>query len=83
MFEEKFDPEQLKGQFRKNHGEILKQARIIAKVSLESKVDMKEADYLKTFNPGLMEVILEWSKGAGFAQIWYVARLDATKDICN
>lgn len=50
--------------------EIQAQARIIAKVSQESKMSVNEDEYVQSFKWELMEVIYEWSKGKGFAEIW-------------
>jgi ATP-dependent RNA helicase DOB1 len=51
--------------------EIQTQARVIVKVSLESKVPgVNEEEYLKQFKPELMPVVLAWSKGSSFAEIW-------------
>lgn len=41
----------------------------IAKVSRESKIDLVEKEYVESFNPGLMEVVYAWCKGAAFSQI--------------
>ena len=50
--------------------DIQAQARIIAKVSLESKVSMNEEEYVQSFKPQLMEVVYSWANGGSFAQIW-------------
>jgi ATP-dependent RNA helicase DOB1 len=52
--------------------EIQAQARIIAKVSQESKLAVNEEEYVNSFRWELMEVIFEWSQGKSFAEIWYV-----------
>ncbi|KAI9321903.1 rRNA-processing arch domain-containing protein [Dichotomocladium elegans] len=44
-------------------------ARRIAKVSLDCKMDMDEEEYVKRFNPGLMEVVYAWCQGAKFSHI--------------
>lgn len=54
--------------------DIQAQARIIAKVSQESKLALNEDDYVKSFKWELMEVIYEWAKGGPFAEIWCVSR---------
>ena len=51
---------------------IQSQVKLVAKVSQESKLAINEADYLDSFKPQLMEVVLEWANGAPFSQIWYV-----------
>jgi len=70
IFEEKSEEttalrEELATPFR----EIQKQARIVAKVSQESKLPVNEEEYLQTFKHQLMEVVYAWSKGSTFAQI--------------
>ncbi len=71
IFEEKSqqDPD-LKDELAKPFRQIQEQARIIAKISQESKLAVNEEEYLQTFKPQLMAVVYEWSKGASFAQIW-------------
>lgn len=53
--------------------EIQAQARIIAKVSMESKLAINEEEYVQSFHWELMEVIYEWANGKSFAEIWYVS----------
>ncbi|OAL70685.1 ATP-dependent RNA helicase DOB1 [Trichophyton violaceum] len=49
--------------------DIQAQARIIAKVSQESKLPVNEDEYVKSFRWELMEVMFEWAKGKSFADI--------------
>lgn len=49
---------------------IQKQARMVAKVSQESKMTLNEEEYIQSFKPELMEVVLAWCKGKSFAEIW-------------
>lgn len=71
IFEEKSqETPALKEELAKPFREIQAQARIIAKVSQESKLPVNEEEYLQTFKYQLMEVVFAWSKGASFAQIW-------------
>ncbi|KAI5284879.1 ATP-dependent RNA helicase mtr4 [Ascosphaera aggregata] len=49
--------------------DIQAQARVIAKVSQESKLMINEEEYVKSFKWELMEVIYEWAKGKPFAEI--------------
>ncbi|GLH11936.1 Superkiller viralicidic activity 2-like 2 [Gryllus bimaculatus] len=44
-------------------------ARRIARVSVEAKLDVDEANYVEQFKPFLMDVIHAWCKGASFLQI--------------
>lgn len=55
--------------------EITKQARLIAKVSQDSKLEINEEEYVKSFKWELMEVVFAWAHGKGFAEIWYVSLL--------
>lgn len=50
--------------------DIQAQARIIAKVSQESKLAVNEEEYVQGFRWELMEVIFQWAKGGTFAEIW-------------
>ena len=71
IFEEKTqEVPALKEELAKPYREIQQQARVIAKMSQESKLTVNEEEYLKTFKYELMEVVFAWSKGATFAQIW-------------
>ena len=71
VFEEKAkDDGQLREELAKPLREIQRQARIIAKVSQESKLPLNEDEYVQSFKPQLMNVIYDWSKGKSFAEIW-------------
>lgn len=72
IFEEKSnETPALKEELAKPFREIQAQARIVAKVSMESKLPVNEEEYLQNFKYQLMEVVYAWSQGASFAQIWY------------
>jgi ATP-dependent RNA helicase DOB1 len=62
----------IKDEMAKHHQEILRQARIIAKVAQESKLAMNEKEYVESFKPELMAVVLAWAQGKSFSEIWYV-----------
>jgi ATP-dependent RNA helicase DOB1 len=64
----------VKDEMAKHHQEILRQARIIAKVAQESKLAMNEKEYVESFKPELMAVVLAWAQGKSFSEIWYVLR---------
>jgi ATP-dependent RNA helicase DOB1 len=72
VFEEKVKeaPTLTKDELAKPLKEIQSQARIIAKVSQESKMAVNEDEYVQSFHWELMEVIYEWSQGKSFADIW-------------
>lgn len=44
-------------------------ARRIAKVSIECKLELDEEAYVEKFKPTLMDVVLDWCKGASFLEI--------------
>lgn len=75
VFEEKVKetPPLQKDELAKPLKEIQAQARVIAKVSQESKLAVNEDEYVQSFHWELMEVIYEWTQGKSFADIWYVA----------
>ncbi|CAI7564614.1 unnamed protein product [Penicillium glandicola] len=71
VFEEKVKeaPALAKDELAKPLKEIQSQARIIAKVSQESKMAVNEDEYVQSFHWELMEVIYEWTQGKSFADI--------------
>ncbi|KAF2491028.1 putative ATP dependent RNA helicase [Lophium mytilinum] len=70
IFEEKSkESPALREELAKPFREIQAEARRVAKVSQESKVELVEKEYLDTFKPELMEVVFAWSKGASFLEI--------------
>jgi len=60
----------LKEELAKPFRELQSQAKLIAKVSVESKLAVTEEEYVQKFKPQLMEIVYEWSKGASFSAIW-------------
>lgn len=44
-------------------------ARNVAKVSIDAKLAIDEDEYVKAFNPALMDVAYLWSKGAKFIEV--------------
>jgi len=71
IFEEKSKKEDpLKPELEKPFKEILAQARILAKVSVDSKIQINEAEYIESFKPELMNVVYAWAHGKSFAEIW-------------
>lgn len=78
IFEEKSQgAKPLNEEMQKHFTQIQSQARIIAKVSQESKLKLNEKDYVASFKWELMDVVLAWANGKSFAEIWYVsARYD-------
>jgi ATP-dependent RNA helicase DOB1 len=70
IFEEKSQAEPLREELAKPFREIQAQARIIAKVSQDSKIEINEEEYVKSFKYELMEVVYQWANGKSFAEIW-------------
>ena len=60
----------LREDLRKPFLDIQNQAKLVAKVSQESKLKVNEEEYVQKFKPDLMEVVYMWAKGASFADIW-------------
>ena len=75
IFEEKSQAPALGEELAKPFREIQAQARIIAKVSQESKLKMNEQEYVESFKWQLMDVVLAWANGKSFAEIWCVVLL--------
>ena len=44
-------------------------ARRIAKVSKESKLEINEEDYVKSFKVELMDAVVQWCRGASFSDV--------------
>jgi ATP-dependent RNA helicase DOB1 len=70
IFEEKSEAQPLKEELSKHFKEIQQQARVIAKVSQESKLTINEKEYVESFKWELMDVVLAWAQGKSFAEIW-------------
>lgn len=71
VFEENIkDPPILPEDLARLLREIHRQARTIAKVSIESKLALNEDEYVQSFKYGLMPVILAWANGKSFGEIW-------------
>jgi hypothetical protein len=64
-------------------------ARRIAKVSKESKLAINEDDYVSSFKVELMDAVVQWCRGASFAEICKVRLLQLmvgfglTIDFCS
>lgn len=70
IFDEKVEASPLKEELMKPYREILAQAKIIAKVSRESKIEMNEEEYLQSIKWQLIETVYAWANGGSFAEIW-------------
>ncbi|KAL8968239.1 MAG: hypothetical protein Q9183_002556 [Haloplaca sp. 2 TL-2023] len=69
IFEEKTEAPALKEELAKPFREVQAKARMIAKVSQESKLPVNEDEYLQSFKYQLMEVVFSWAHGTPFAEI--------------
>ncbi|KAG8527959.1 ATP-dependent RNA helicase mtr4 [Bacidia gigantensis] len=69
IFEEKSEAPALKEELAKPYREIQAKARIVARVSQESKLPLVEDEYVQTFKHQLMDVVYAWSHGKTFAEI--------------
>ena len=49
-------------------------ARRIAKVSAESKLPLNEDEYVQSFKVELMDVVIQWCRGASFSEICKVKK---------
>eukprot|EP01135_Chromosphaera_perkinsii_P004186 Nk52_evm5s271 gene=Nk52_evmTU5s271 len=70
VFQEKSDEvpkmaESLKGPLQ----QMQESARRIAKVSIESKMQLDEEEYVNSFKPQMMDLVHAWCKGAKFSDI--------------
>ncbi len=71
IFEEKTKNEpQMPEDLLKPFLQIQAEAKTIARVSQESKLNLNEQEYLQTFKKELMPVVYSWCKGAKFSDIW-------------
>lgn len=73
IFEEKVEAPALPEELMKPFAQIQAQARIIAKVSQESKLEVNEDEYVQSLKYQLMETVYAWANGKSFAEVWYVS----------
>ncbi|CAG8955629.1 hypothetical protein HYFRA_00009583 [Hymenoscyphus fraxineus] len=69
IFEEKSQAPPLKEELARHFKDIQTQARIIAKVSQESKLKVNEDEYVESFKWQLMDVVFAWANGKPFSEI--------------
>ncbi|KAL1881390.1 hypothetical protein VTK73DRAFT_4150 [Phialemonium thermophilum] len=69
IFDEKVETTALKEELAKPFREIQAQAKIIAKVSAESKLAVNEEEYVQSLKWQLMETVHAWACGKPFAEI--------------
>lgn len=70
IFDEKVEAAALKDELQKPFAQVQAQARIIAKISQESKLDVNEDEYVQSLKWQLMETVYAWSNGKSFAEVW-------------
>ncbi|KAJ3184745.1 ATP-dependent RNA helicase mtr4 [Irineochytrium annulatum] len=51
------------------HRKLVETAKRVAKVSVECKLPVDEEEYIASFCPELMEVVMAWCKGSKFADV--------------
>lgn len=71
VFEEKSESPALREELAKPFRQIQAKARMVARVSQESKLPVNEDEYVQGFKHQLMEVVYAWVQGKSFAEIWY------------
>ncbi|KAI8949301.1 rRNA-processing arch domain-containing protein [Xylaria longipes] len=69
IFEEKVEAPALPEELMKPYSQIQAQARIIAKVSQESKLEVNEDEYVQSLKYQLMETVYAWANGKSFAEV--------------
>ncbi|KAB5586084.1 rRNA-processing arch domain-containing protein [Coniochaeta sp. 2T2.1] len=69
IFDEKVETTPLKEDLQKPYLEIQQQARVIAKVSAESKLEVNEEEYVQSLKWQLMETVYAWANGKPFGEI--------------
>ncbi|KAI1139571.1 antiviral helicase [Hypoxylon sp. FL0543] len=70
IFEERVEAAALPDELAKPFAQVQAQARIIAKVSQESKLDVNEDEYVQSLKWQLMETVYAWANGKSFADVW-------------
>ncbi|KAI0020384.1 rRNA-processing arch domain-containing protein [Xylariomycetidae sp. FL0641] len=69
IFEEKVEASALTDELMKPYSQVQAQARTIAKVSQESKLEMNEEEYVQSLKWQLMETVYAWANGKSFADV--------------
>ncbi|KAK4101985.1 antiviral helicase [Parathielavia hyrcaniae] len=69
IFDEKVETQALREELAKPFRETQAQARVIAKVSAESKLEVNEDEYVQSLKWQLMETVMAWANGRPFAEI--------------
>ncbi|KAF1757967.1 hypothetical protein GCK72_014425 [Caenorhabditis remanei] len=69
VFQDNCSAPKLSSELQTCLSELHEQARHVAKVSNECKMEIVEDKYVSSFNPGLMDVVSQWVNGASFNEI--------------
>ncbi|KAK8106856.1 ATP-dependent RNA helicase DOB1 [Apiospora kogelbergensis] len=69
IFEEKVEAATLRDELQKPYSQVQAKARIIAKISQESKLEVNEDEYVQSLKWQLMETVFAWSNGKPFSEI--------------
>lgn len=70
IFDERVETTELKENLAKPFRLVQAQARAIAKISQESKLEVNEEEYVQSLKWQLMETVYVWAQGRPFAEIW-------------
>ncbi len=70
IFDEKVESNTPREELAKPFREIRAQAKVIAKVSMESKLEVNEEEYLSKLKGELMETVFAWASGKPFSEVW-------------
>lgn len=70
VFDEKVNAPALKEALAKPYREVVAKARIVARVSQESKLDVDEDAYVEKLKWQLMDLVYAWAQGKPFVEIW-------------
>ena len=70
IFDEKVEANKLREELAKPFREIGEQARVIAKVSAESKLEVNEDEYVASLKGQLMDTVYAWANGKPFSEVW-------------
>ncbi|KAI2632311.1 antiviral helicase [Hypoxylon sp. NC1633] len=69
IFDENVEAQALPDELKKPFSQVQAQARIIAKISRESKLEMNEDEYVQRLKWQLMETVYAWANGKAFADV--------------
>jgi ATP-dependent RNA helicase DOB1 len=71
IFEEKVasSNKTLRDDLQKPYSKVQAQARIVAKISQDSKLEVNEEEYVKSLKWELMETVFAWASGKSFAEV--------------